>query len=115
MADDRVFKLEITMESQKGDDKQHIKRSFPVEKGTLDISKYGYPYNRYRKVEIGHLIGIDSVYLEVGFDNKGFNVYLNKFTTIKNEYAAVHIDAYLKVPVFEGMETVHTTFYLYVE
>ena len=112
---DRVYKLEITMESQTGDKKKYIKRSFPVEKGNLDIGKYGYPFNRYRTVEIGDLIGMEDCFLKVTFDGKGFPVYLNSFHTIRNEYVSSHIDAYLKVPVMTGMEIIHTTFYLYVE
>jgi Fe-S-cluster formation regulator IscX/YfhJ len=113
---ERQYRLEITMESRAGDKHKYIKRSFPAEKGTLDISKYGYPCTLFRTVEIGNRIGgEDSCYLEIRFDGKGFPVYQNSFHTEKREFHNAHIDPYLKRPVSEGVEVVHTTFYLYVE
>ena|GEM_PF-1839800 len=108
-----IYKLEITMESRSGEKHHYIKRSFLAEKGKLDISKYGYPYTRFNTVEIGSLIG--EGYLEVTFDGKGFPVYLNSFHTMKREFHNAHIDPYLKLPVSQGIEVVHTTFYLYIE
>jgi len=55
-----MLKLEITMESQIGDRKHYIRRSFPAEKGVYELSNYGYPYNKYRKFEIYYLIGMPS-------------------------------------------------------
>jgi hypothetical protein len=110
---EKVFKLEITMESRQGEKHHYIKRSFPAERGKLDIRKYGYPFSRYGEIEIRNLIG--EGYLEVTFNGKGFPVYLNQFHTEREENVAVHIDPYMKVPVMDGMEVIHTTFYLYIE
>ena len=113
---ERVYKLEITMESRQGEKHHYIKRSFPAERGKLEIRKYGYPFSRYGEIEIGYLIGGETeAYLQVTFNNKGFPVYLNQFHTEREEKVAAHIDPYMKVPVMDGMEVIHTTFYLYVE
>ena len=110
-----MFKLEITMESRAGDKHKYIKRSFPAEKGTLEIRIYGYPYSHYGTIEIGNFIGIEDGYLEFNFAGTNYTVFLNSFLTIKKEYATAHIDPYLKLPVPGPTETIHTTFYLYIE
>jgi hypothetical protein len=115
MLDTKKYMLEITMESRAGDKQRYIKRSFPAENGQIDLRKYGHPYSLFGTVEIGHLIGMDNCYLEVRFDGKGFPVYLNSFHTVKREFYNAHVDPYLKLPVSEGTEVVHTTFYLYVD
>ena len=74
MSDNKKYMLEITMESRAGDKHHYIKRSFPVERGVLDISKYGHPYTLFNKVEIGNLIGMDSCYLEI-FRGNPFRVH----------------------------------------
>ena len=117
MTDNKRYMLEITMESRIGDKHHYIKRSFPVEKGQIDLRKYGHPYTLFGTVGMRNLIGGEtSCYLEVEFDGKGcFPVYQNSFHTVKREFYNAHIDPYLKLPVSEGVEVVHTTFYLYVE
>jgi hypothetical protein len=115
MADNKKYMLEITMESRTRDDQHYIKRSFPVEKGQLNLCKYGHPYTLFGTGEIGNLIGINNCYLEIRFDGQGFPIYQNKFHTVKREFYNAHADPYLKLPVGDGIEVVHTTFYLYVE
>jgi hypothetical protein len=117
MAEDRKYMLEMTMESRAGDKHHYVKRSFPVaERTVFDIRKYGYPCTKFGTVEMRFLIGGESsCYLEVIFDGKEFPVYQNSFHTVKKEFYNAHIDPYLKRPVSEGVEVVHTTFYLYIE
>ncbi|MDR0502045.1 MAG: hypothetical protein LBH16_01860 [Treponema sp.] len=110
-----MFRLEITMESRCGEKQKYIKRSFPAEKGTLEIGKYGYPFSKYGTIEIGNFIGITDGYLEFNFAGTNLKVFLNSFLTVKKEYATAHIDPYLKLPVPGEEEIVHTTFYLYIE
>ncbi|MDR0313826.1 MAG: hypothetical protein LBI14_09535, partial [Treponema sp.] len=74
MTDNKKYMLEITMESRTQDKHHYIKRSFPAEKGNLDIRKYGHPYTLFGTIEIGNLIGMDNCYLEITFDGKGFPV-----------------------------------------
>jgi len=117
MSNDIVYKLEITMESRIGDKQLYIKRSFPINRGKLELGKYGDPYKRFGgSIVIGNFIGGDGIgYLEVSFNDNSLKVYLNSFVTVKKEYVSSHIDSYMKSPVMNGMEIVHTTFYLYVE
>ena len=110
-----MYMLEITMESRAGDKHRYIKRSFPAEKGKLEIYKYGYPYSIYGSVEIGNFIGISDGYLELNFAGTNYKVFLNSFLTVKKEHYNAYIDPYLKLPVPCPPETVHTTFYVYIE
>ena len=107
-----AYRLEITMESKASWANKYIKRSFPVEKGTLDISKYGKPYSRYGSVEIGDYFKEQfDEGINVTFDGEDIKVYLNSFVTVKREYREV-FDPYSKAP---HPEEIYTTFYLYVE
>jgi len=100
------------MESKASWAHKYIRRSFPAEKGTLDISKYGSPYSKYRKVEIGDFFTeqFDNG-LKVIFDGEEIKVYLNSLTTVKKEYREV-FDPHTKVPY---PEEIYATFYLYIE
>ena len=109
-----MFMLEITMESRAGDKHRYIKRSFPAEKGKLEISKYGYPYSMYGSIEINNFIGISDGYLELNFAGTNYKVFLNSFLTVKKEHYNAYIDPYLKMPVPCPAEIIHTTFYVYV-
>jgi len=113
------YMLEITMEARRGERHKYIKRSFPAKKGALDIGKYGSPYSKYGTVEIGELSSgpsagslIDAS-LKVKFDGEEITVDLNSFTTAKRSHS--HIDPYMKTPLADAGEIVHTTFYLYIE
>ena len=116
MIEDRKYKLEITMESRTWDKQRYIKRSFPVEKGVLDISRYGHPYSKYKTIEI---TGIDywcggDGRIKLVFDETELYVDTNSFVTVKREYMSTSVDSYMKVPVPHA-ETIHTTFYLYID
>ena len=107
----REYRLEITMESQVSWAQKYIKRSFPVKNGMLDISGYGYPYDRYGYIEIdGMFERHDDICLDLKFGGEEINVYLNSFKTVKHEYQIV--DPNTRVT---HTEVVHTTFYLFIE
>ena len=110
----KIYRLEITMESRQGDSHRYIKRSFPVLKGELDIRKYGYPYSKYKTITITQ---IDYWYdgdgrIKLIFDGTEVNVCTNSFATEKREYEPVNTDSYINSP---GKEIINTTFYLYIE
>jgi hypothetical protein len=106
------YLLEITMESKLDTNNPRcIKRSFPAEKGTLPIGRYGYPFERYRTVEIGdmHIDG-NIKWLNLTFDGEAVRVPLNEFVTVRRNYEFMEARASVK-----HFEVVHTTFYLYIE
>ena len=112
----KIYRLEITMESRQGDNHKYIKRSFPVIKGELDIRKYGYPYSKYKTIEITQ---IDYWYdgdgrIKLLFDGTEVNVCTNSFVTEKREYAVSNMESYMRGPG-SSAEIIHTTFYLYIE
>ena len=112
------YMLEITMEScvdgiiKRG----YIKRSFPAEPGILDISRYGYPFDKYKTVEICEVHNPEISYYNAGryvklkFDGEDICVTLNEFVTVRREYN--FMEARASVP---HSEVIHTTFYLYIE
>ena len=117
-----MLMLEITMESQVGEKKMYVRRSFPVEKGVVDISEYGYPFSKYRKYEVYYVVGMPNeikngaeVYLEFNFAGSNYKAFLNRFFTITKEHDTGYIDPYLKAHVQGPVETVYITFYLHVD
>ena len=116
----KKYRLEITMESRRGDRHKYIKRSFPVEKGTvINLSGYGWPYSNFGRVEINDIaeVSIDQyatrdTFLELIFDTtEKVIVWLNSFTTVKKQYSYAR-------PMFmpaNPNEVINTTFYLYIE
>ena len=106
------YKLEIIMESRVSRVQKYIRRSFPITKGTLELSRYGYPYDRFGSIEIGELTerGNSETGLVLTFDGEDVNVCLNSFTTVRKEYQ--QDDPETNVP---HLELLHATFYLYIE
>lgn len=114
------YMLEITMEARGSKGHKYIKRSFPIQYGKLDLSKYGYPYSKY-PVEISNHEtvhdGTNRVInaMSVIFDGETVKVPLHSFVTVKKEYTDVVVDPYLMVPKTAGRGEIYTTFYLYIE
>ena len=114
MAENIVYRLEITMEARSIYRHKYIKRSFLIKEGKLDIGKYGYPYSNYNSVEIIGINNPDSVNpsLKLVFDGEEVTIELNSFVTVKRG-GETTVDSYMKVPVTADL--VHTTFYLFIE
>lgn len=106
------YRLEIIMESRVSRVQKYIRRSFPIEKGLLELGKYGYPYDRFGAIEIGELVERDhsETSLTLSFDGEEVVVYLNSFATVRREYH--EDDPETNIP---HLEVLHTTFYLYIE
>ena len=108
------YMLEITMEARIDADRRHcyIKRSFPADEGPLDISRYGYPFDRKDwKIEIGKMkIDGNIRGLGLAFDGEVLYVPLNSFKTVRRDYEFMEARASIK-----HFEIIHTTFYLFVE
>ena len=106
------YRLEITMEA-KAMFRLHkyIKRSFPVKVGLLDIGKYGYPYNRYKSIEVLEIAEDETdTRLRLRFDGEEVDIYLNGFSTLKREYEITDNEANVSY-----IEVVHSTFHLFVD
>ena len=123
------YRLEITMEALEQPkymgitepSKTHIKRSFPLDRKEINLTGYGYPFDKYKTLKIGQMKGERSPfefermkpYVTVTLGDKEVDVFLHEFITIKDEEQRGGVDPSMRSPSKVWLETIHTTFYLY--